>query len=172
MRDAGAFDEFYRATSARMVRYGYAMTGDLADAQDVVQDAYTHAWRHWRTVADHPVPEAWIRLTINRLVTDRWRKLTTGRAALARTGPPEPAAPPSETTVLLIAALRRLPIHLRQAVVLYYLLDMPVNDIAAETGSPVGTVTSWLRRGRVELAEILSAPAPAETRRLEGQDVE
>ncbi|MEV7628571.1 hypothetical protein [Actinoplanes sp. NPDC089786] len=43
MRDSEAFDEFYRDTSARMVRYGYAMVGDLGDAQDVVQEAYTRA---------------------------------------------------------------------------------------------------------------------------------
>jgi RNA polymerase sigma-70 factor (ECF subfamily) len=49
MRDADAFDDFYRDTSTRMLRYGFAMTGDLADAQDVVQEAYTRAWRHWRS---------------------------------------------------------------------------------------------------------------------------
>jgi RNA polymerase sigma-70 factor, ECF subfamily len=173
MRDAVAFDEFYRDTSGRMVRYGFAMTGDLGDAQDVVQEAYTRAWRHWCTVSVHPAPEAWVRLTVNRLATDRWRKLRGWRAALVRTGPPEPAPPPSETTVLLTTALRRLPDHLRQAVVLHYLFDMSVHDIAAETGSPTGTVTSWLRRGRTELASILSAPAsPATGRVLEVNDVE
>src|SRR5690348_7068249 len=173
MRDAVAFDEFYRHTSARMVRYGLAMTGDLGDAQDVVQEAYTRAWRHWRTVSAHPAPEAWVRLTVNRLATDRWRKLHRWRSALIRTGPPEPAPPPSETTVLLTAALRKLPSHLRHAVVLHYLFDMSVADIAAETGSPVGTVTSWLSRARAELAAILCAPAPrAHKVLLEANDVE
>jgi RNA polymerase sigma-70 factor, ECF subfamily len=173
MRDSGAFDEFYRATSARMVRYAYAMTGDLGDAQDVVQEAYTRAWRHWRTVAEHPAPEAWLRLTINRLATDRGRRLRSLRAALLRSGPPEPVAPPGETSVLLAGALRQLPVHLRQAIVLHYLFDMPVGDIAAETGSPVGTVTSWLHRARVELAAILSPATPAQHKRiLEVTDVE
>ena len=158
MRDSSTFDDFYRDTSVRMVRYGYAMTGDLADAQDVVQEAYTRAWRHWRTVRRHPAPEAWVRLVVNRLATDRWRRLSTWRAALVRTGPPEPAPPPDETTVPLTAALRRLPVKLRQAVVLHYLLDMPVQDIALETGAAVGTVTSWLHRARTELATILTEP--------------
>lgn len=172
MRDSGAFDEFYRDTSARMVRYGYAIVGDLGDAQDVVQEAYTRAWRHWRTVADHPAPEAWVRLTVNRLATDRWRRLSGWRAALIRTGPPEPAAPPGETSVLLGSALRKLPMNLRQAVVLFYLYDMSVNDIAAETGVAVGTVTSWLRRGRLELAAILAPDTAHEKTLLEAHDVE
>jgi RNA polymerase sigma-70 factor (ECF subfamily) len=92
---------------------------------------------------------------------------------MIRTGPPPAAPPPSETTVLLTAALRKLPSQLRHTVVLHYLFDMSVADIAAETGSPVGTVTSWLSRARVELAAILSAPAtPAPKVLLEANDVE
>jgi RNA polymerase sigma-70 factor (ECF subfamily) len=169
MRDTGAFDEFYRDTSARMLRYGYAITGDLADAQDVVQEGYARAWRQWRTVAVHPAPEAWVRLTVNRLATDRWRRIGTWRAALARTGLPPSVPPPSETTVLLVSALKQLPNQLRHAVVLHYLYDMPVAGIAAETGAAIGTVTSWLHRGRAELARIL---APARTSLQEATDVE
>jgi RNA polymerase sigma-70 factor (ECF subfamily) len=156
MRDPQGFDEFYRDTSARMVRYGYAMTGDLAEAQDVVQEAYMRAWRHWRTVAVHPAPEGWLRLSIARLATDRWRRLSGRRAALARSGPPEHVPPPSEDTVLLTTALRRLPANLRQAIALHYLFGFSVTEIAAETGAPTGTVTSWLHRGRTELAAILA----------------
>src|SRR5688572_30893129 len=155
MRDAQAFDDFYRDTRLRMARYGLALTGEPAEAQDVVQDAYTTAWRHWRTVAVHPAPEAWLRLTIARLAADRWRRLSAWRAALTRAGPAVVVAPPSEDTVLLTAALRQLPPRLRQAIALHYLFDLSVAQIAEETGSPVGTVTSWLSRGRTELAAIL-----------------
>jgi RNA polymerase sigma-70 factor (ECF subfamily) len=158
MRDARSFDEFYRGTTVRLVRYAYAMVGDLAEAQDVVQEAYTRAWRHWRTVGEHPAPEAWMRLTISRLATDRWRRMTGWRAVLQRSAPPEPVAAPSENTVVLAAALRRLPANLRQAVALHYLFDMPVEQVAAETGTPVGTVKSWLHRGRAELAVLLADP--------------
>ncbi|MBL7258390.1 SigE family RNA polymerase sigma factor [Paractinoplanes lichenicola] len=160
MRDADGFDEFYRETSARMLRYGYALTGDLAEAQDVVQEAYTRAWRRWATVSAHPAPEGWLRLTVGRLSTDRWRRLSGWRAAVRRAGPPEPVGPPSEDAVLLTAALRKLAVPTRQAVALHYLFDLSVADIAAEIGAPVGTVTSRLSRGRAELAEILT---PART---------
>jgi RNA polymerase sigma-70 factor (ECF subfamily) len=170
MRDARSFDDFYRGTNVRLVRYGYAMTGDLAEAQDIVQEAYTRAWRHWRTVVGHPAPEAWMRLTISRLATDRWRRISGWRAALHRSGPPEPVGAPSEDTVVLTAALRRLPANLRQALALHYLFDMSVEQIAQETGSPVGTVKSWLHRGRAELAALLTESPTG--RILEVTDVE
>lgn len=156
MRDAQRFDEFYRETSGRVMRYGYAMVGDQTDAQDVVQEAYARAWRNWRTVADHPAPEAWVRLTVSRLATDRWRRMAVWRTALARSGAPPSAGPPSEDTVLLTGALRKLPANHRQAVALHYLFDMPVHQIADEMGSTPNTVKSWLSRGRTALASLLS----------------
>ncbi|RZU50800.1 RNA polymerase sigma-70 factor (ECF subfamily) [Krasilnikovia cinnamomea] len=156
MRDAHSFDEFYRQTSTRLMRYGYAVVGDPTDAQDLVQDAYAKAWRHWRTVAAHPAPEAWVRLVLVRLATDRWRRLTAWRGVLSRTGPPPAMGPPSEDTVLLTAALRKLPPTHRQAIALHYLFDMSVDDIARETGAAPGTVKSWLSRGRAALAAQLS----------------
>ncbi len=155
MRDAHSFDEFYRQTHGRVMRYGYAMVGDAGDAQDVVQEAYARAWRSWRTVASHPVPEGWVRLTVARLATDRWRRLTLWRTFAARTGAPPDAGPPSEDTVLLLAALRKLPPKHRQAVALHYLYDLPIDQIATEMGVPAGTVKSWLSRGRTALAALL-----------------
>jgi RNA polymerase sigma-70 factor (ECF subfamily) len=156
MRDAHSFDEFYRETSARLMRYGYAIVGDPGDAQDVVQEAYAKAWRSWTSVVRHPAPEAWVRLTVTRLATDRWRRSRVWRSVLARTGVPPDVAPPGENTVMLLAALRRLSVNHRQAIALHYLFDLPVEQIAQETGAATGTVKSWLSRGRAELAALLS----------------
>jgi RNA polymerase sigma-70 factor (ECF subfamily) len=159
MRDAQSFDEFYRSTSTRALRYGYAVTGDVAEAQDLVQEAYTRAWHRWRTVADHPSPEAWVRLVVTRLAADRWRRRGRWRAVLARSGPAATASPPNEDTVLLVGALRGLPVAHRQALALHYLFDPPIADIAREAGVAVNTVKSWLSRGRASLAAALTEPS-------------
>lgn len=156
MRDAQRFDEFYRETSARLMRYGYAVVGEQAEAQDVVHEAYARAWRNWRKVVDHPAPEAWVRLTVSRLATDRWRRIAIWRTALSRSGTTPPVGPPSEDTVLLTAALRKLPPNQRQAVALHYLFDLPVGQIAEEMDTTPNTVKSWLSRGRTALAAQLS----------------
>ncbi|MEU7715047.1 RNA polymerase sigma factor [Micromonospora chalcea] len=168
MRDANSFDDFYRSTSGRAVRYGYAVAGDPAEAQDLVQEAYARAWRQWAKLAAHPAPEAWLRLVISRLATDRFRRLRGWRLAASRTGPPPDVGPPGEDTVLLVGALRQLPPRHRQALALHYLFDLPVEEIAREAGVPAGTVKSWLSRGRARLAELLPGVAAEE---LEVNDV-
>jgi RNA polymerase sigma-70 factor, ECF subfamily len=148
------FDELYRATNRRLLQYAYAMTGDLVAAQDITQEAYIRAWRNWRQVESFERADAWLRLVVTRLVTDRWRRLRISRrhAAAQRI---ESVAPPSEDSVVLVTALRRLPVAQRRAICLHYLLDLPISEIAAEAGVAEGTVKSWLSRGRATLAEIL-----------------
>ncbi|WP_229069413.1 SigE family RNA polymerase sigma factor [Actinoplanes sp. DH11] len=149
------FDEFYRDTSRRLTRYAYGLTGDPGEAQDLVQEAYTRAWQRWRRVTAYEDPEAWLRLVVNRLSTDRWRRVFRRRDHAAAQAPEPPVAPPSEDTVLLVRAMRTLPAAHRRALVLHYLLDRSITEIAVETGASPGTVKSWLSRGRAGLATAL-----------------
>jgi RNA polymerase sigma-70 factor (sigma-E family) len=162
MGDVEGFDACYRGTSARLVRYAYGLVGDPAEAQDLVQEAYARAWQRWRRVSGYDDIEAWLRVVVTRLATDRWRRLAVRRAR--GTPPPVPVAPPSEDTVVLVAALRTLPVAHRRALTLHYLLDRSVADIATETGASVNTVKSWLARGRTGLAAALGDLAPGDRR--------
>jgi len=155
MRDASGFDAFYQATSRRILQHAYAVCGDLTEAQDVVQEAYTRAWQRWSRISDYEDPEAWVRTVAWRVAANRWRNARRWIAARARLGPPEPDHGPGPDTVTIEAALRRLPGPLRQAVVLHYLCDMPVAEVAAVTGSPVGTIKVRLSRARTALAGLL-----------------
>jgi len=156
MRDAESFDDFYRGTSVRLMRYGTALVGDPVEAQDLVQEGYARAWWRWAEVSRHPNPEGWLRVTVGRLAVDRYRRLRRWRQFASRSGPPPPIAAPNEALVHVVTALRRLPIEQRQALAMYYLFDLPVSEISAETGAPVGTVKSWLARGRAGLAAVLA----------------
>ena len=147
------FDAFYRDTSRRLTRYAYGLTGDPGEAQDLVQEAYARAWQRRHRLAGYEDPEAWLRLVVNRLSTDRWRRLSVRRAWAASEAPPPPSPPPSEDVVLLVRAMRTLPLAHRRALALHYLLDRSVADIAAETGASTGTVKSWLSRPRVPAAQ-------------------
>ncbi|WP_327652364.1 SigE family RNA polymerase sigma factor [Micromonospora aurantiaca] len=150
------FDAFYTATAWRVVHHVYALCGDLAEAQDVTQEAYARAWQRWSTVGAYEDPEGWVRTVAWRLTANRWRGLRRWFAARARLGRETPAPGPNPDRVALLAALRRLPDAQRLVVVLHHLHDLPVAAIARTTGMPEGTVKSYLSRGRAALAVLLT----------------
>jgi RNA polymerase sigma-70 factor (sigma-E family) len=151
---AAQFDDFYVATGRRIVRHAYALTGNIADAQDIAQEAFARAWQRWDTVRACDSPEAWVRRVATNLATSRFRRDRTARAAahelLAATVPEI-----SANTVALVAGLRKLPERQRVVLVLHYMADMPVGQIATELRCPAGSVKAWLSRGRDALAAML-----------------
>jgi RNA polymerase sigma-70 factor (ECF subfamily) len=159
---ASTFDAFYLGTNRRVLHQMYAMTGNLADAQELVQEAYARAWQRWSTVATYDDPEAWVRTVAWRLAASRWRKAKNGVSAMLRHGPPEHSPEPSIDNVALVAALKAIPEAQRRAIVLYHLGGLSVAEVAHETGSPEGTVKARLSRGRAALAELLADNSLAE----------
>ena len=136
--------------SRRVLHQMYAMTGNLADAQELVQEAYARAWQRWSTVSTYDEPEAWVRTVAWRLAASRWRKAKNGVAAMLRHGPPEDTPEPSIDNVALVTALRKIPEAQRRAIVLHHLSGLSVTEVAHETGVPEGTVKARLvaRPGR------------------------
>ncbi|MGK5738342.1 SigE family RNA polymerase sigma factor [Micromonospora sp. URMC 103] len=156
MPDVEGFDEFYRGSRQRLLGFVYVLTGNLAEAQDAVQEAYIRAWQRWSTVSGYDDPEAWTRVVASRIAVSRWRSLRSRARAYLRHGAVETVPPPGTETVEVVAALRRLPEEQRTAIALYYLLGMPVAEVARETDAPVGTVKARLSRGRAALAGLLA----------------
>lgn len=154
------FDEFYAESVNRLVGQLYGMTGDLAEAQDVVQDAFVRAWDRRSQLSAAENPEAWVRTVAWRIAVSRWRRVRHA-ARLHRQHAPENVPAPDETTVLLVDALRQLPEAQRRAIVLHHLADLTVEQVAEETGVPTGTVKARLARGRAALATLLTDPATA-----------
>ncbi|MEU6204170.1 SigE family RNA polymerase sigma factor [Micromonospora musae] len=156
MPDVEGFDEFYRGSRQRLLGFVYVLTGNLAEAQDAVQEAYIRAWQRWSTVSGYDDPEAWTRVVASRIAVSRWRSLRSRARAYLRHGAVETTPGPGTETVDVVAALRRLPEEQRTAIALYYLLGMPVAEVARETDAPVGTVKARLSRGRTALAGLLA----------------
>lgn len=154
MSDAESFDVFYRSTHARTLQYLYACLGDAADAQDVAQEAFGKAWRSWPDVSQMTDPEAWVRTVGWRIAANHVRHLRVVARRRLRADALV-SGPPSDDNVTLIAALKRLEPAQRQALVLYYLLDLPVQQIAAEAGISLSAAKARLVRGRTALAALL-----------------
>jgi RNA polymerase sigma-70 factor (sigma-E family) len=155
--DPPSFDEVYAAHYADLTVQLYAYFGDRQEAQDVVQEAFCRALARWRKVSRYDDPVAWIRRVAWNLAVSRWRRARTALTFLRRQSAVEPqAAGPEPDRVALLAALAGLPDNQRRALVLHYLADMPVAEVAHREGVAEGTVKSWLHRGRGALAARLN----------------
>lgn len=152
VRSEADFEAFYSASSRRLLGHVYAMVGDLAEAEDALQEAYARAWQRWGRVASYEDPEAWVRTVAYRIAISSWRR-TASRLRAHKRGARadvEPGASPDR--LALVAALREIPAEQRRAVVLHHLVGLSVEEISDETGTPAGTVKSRLARGRRALA--------------------
>ena len=61
------FDQLYAQSRSRLVRQLFALTTDLADAEDIVQEAFTRAYLRWPRISTYEDPEAWVRSVAFRL---------------------------------------------------------------------------------------------------------
>jgi RNA polymerase sigma-70 factor, ECF subfamily len=146
------FTDFYAASFRRLVGQLYLMTGDQAEAQDAVQEAFVRAWAHRGKLDRLGAPEAWVRATAWHVAVSRWHRARLGRL-LTRSQPrPQAVDGPTPDRVALIDALRQVPAEQRRALVLYHLCDLTVAQIVEETGAAAGTVKARLARGRAALA--------------------
>ena len=139
---AAEFDPFYTATAKRMVATVYAMTGDLGEAEDAVQEAYARAWERWGRITRQGDPLPWVRTVAVRLAVSTWRRTRNRIRAQLRHGPTPDLPGLSADHVALVAALRELSTDQRQAVVLHQLLDLPVEEVARETGASNGSAAA------------------------------
>ena len=157
-------DDIFRATHSRLVTSMYALTGNVAEAQDVVAEAFVRAVSYRRTVLAAANPEAWLFTVARNIARSRWRRATRLPVLLRRTAGDGQVPEISPDRVALVTAIRRLPVAQRETIVLHYLVDMPVSEIALALGISVGTVKSRLSRGRTALADALAeAEDPADS---------
>ncbi|MBA3523208.1 MAG: SigE family RNA polymerase sigma factor [Geodermatophilaceae bacterium] len=147
------FAEFYAATHRVATAQVFAMIGNWHEAQEAVQEAYARALARWAHVSRYDEPLAWVRTVAYRVSVSRWRK---ARRLVLGTERDTEVPAPLETHVALVAGLQRLPQAQREALVLHYLADLPVAQIAAQLGVPEGTVKARLSRGRAAMALLIA----------------
>ena len=149
------FDEFYGATFHGLRSQLYAYLGDRAEAQDVVQEAFCRAFARWKKISGYEDPVAWVRKVAWNLATSRFRKQRTATNFL-RGQREEHLDGPSPDRVALVRALATIPAQQRKAVVLHYIGQLSVAELAEQEGVAEGTVKSWLSRGRAALSTQLA----------------
>lgn len=139
--------ELYVASYDRLVRLLTLASGSQAEAEDAVQEAFARLVPRWPEVATYDDPEAWVRKVAFRVASSRLRRARR-QLAFSRNRRADVVPAPTSDRVDVVRALSELPEVHRRVLVLYYLCELSVAEVAAEIGVPVGTVKSRLARAR------------------------
>jgi RNA polymerase sigma-70 factor (sigma-E family) len=155
-----SFDEFVSLRSPRLLRSAYLLTGDRAEAEDLLQVALVRTARRWETARE--APAAYAHRVLLNLVRDRHRR--RGRRVieeplgedvlLGAAGDHVEAAVERDA---LIGALRQLPARQREVLVLRFYADLSVEETAAAIGASAGSVKTHTSRGLATLRAVLTA---------------
>lgn len=148
-----------RERGPSLVGYAYLLTGELHDAQDLVQEALVHTFSRRRSGANIQWLEAYVRQAILNVFLDGYRKhrRLRGRIHLmadqpARFGQPDAVA---ACRLDVHAALAVLPARERACVVLRYYGDLSVRELAERLNLTEGTVKRYLSNARQRLGPLL-----------------
>jgi RNA polymerase sigma-70 factor (sigma-E family) len=159
----GAVGELYRAHYQSLVRMAALLVGDLAAAEQVVQDSLVAMHANWRWLKRREKSLAFVRrYVINRSRSVLHHQLSGERDAV----PPLPqvasaggdAGPPLERSPV-VAALDRLSRRQREALVLRYYADLSEAETAAAMGISPGAVKSHTARAMAAIREALGPEA-------------
>jgi RNA polymerase sigma-70 factor (sigma-E family) len=147
------FREFVRTRGRALLRTAYILTGNLADAEDLVQSALAKTFLAWNRIEDRRALDGYVRRAIVNTHISWWRRRRVDEYPTDEI-PDQPAADTSGNTELhdtLQRAIDRLPHRMRAAVVLRYFEDMTEAEVADVLGVSQGTVKSTVSRAVAKL---------------------
>jgi RNA polymerase sigma-70 factor (sigma-E family) len=147
-------------------RLAYALCGDPHRTDDIVQQAITKLYVHWgkARAADHI--DQYVRTILVRAYLDETRLAWATRVRLSAS-PPERVAPPGpdlDERAVLRQALAQVPRRQRAVLVLRFVYDLSVEDVASALGCSTGTVKSQTSHGLAALRRLLGARSLAALR--------
>ena len=159
---SASFELILRKWQGQVLRTAYRILGNWADAEDVAQEAFLKLHRHGLGFANDAALGGWLyRVTVN-LCFDRTRKARHAERlpevlseALSEAGAAESGLIREQEKQRLMAALAKLPVKERAAVVLREIEGLTTAETAEALGSSEGTVRSQVFRAMAKLREML-----------------
>jgi RNA polymerase sigma factor (sigma-70 family) len=154
--DEATIREFLLTGYPRVAGAVALVTGDIASAEDAVQEAVVRAWERSARGAEFDSLEAWVATVALNLSRSRVRRLITERRLRPKLQPEALSAGSADDRIDVRRALAALPRRQREVAVLRYYLDLTTSEIAEAMATSEGTVKSQLSKARAHLAEALA----------------
>jgi len=146
-------------------RYAYRLSGSVADAEDLTQQAFLVAQQKLGQLRKAASARSWLFVILrNCFLKDRRRRQPVPAVNIRLNIDTVPVEPPPETEIdreRLQRALDRLPDGFRLVLVMFYYEDCSYREIAEQLDLPIGTVMSRLARAKGHLRSMLFEPEPA-----------
>jgi RNA polymerase sigma-70 factor (sigma-E family) len=154
----------YRAHWRYLVRLAVLLVDDTASAEDVVQDAFIALHRRSGSLRDPDAALAYLRASVVNLSRSVLRRRQVARKHL-RVAEPEATAAADDSVLVrdehraALAAVRALPRHQREVLILRYWSGLSEREIAKTLGISPGSVKSAASRGMATLQRVLGGEA-------------
>ncbi|HZU39097.1 MAG TPA: RNA polymerase sigma factor [Gemmataceae bacterium] len=154
-----AFEALIREMERPLLYYVAKLLHDDERALDVLQETWLRVFRSIHRLEDPRRLRPWLYRIAHGLVVDRIRQaVSQAHAEQARALPLDAAAEETftaEDAAAIHRALETLDTKHREVLILHFLEDMPLADIAGVIGCPVGTIKSRVFYAKQALKEIL-----------------
>jgi RNA polymerase sigma factor (sigma-70 family) len=151
-----SFEAFYRQELQSVIGLAYVLSGSRSGAEDLAQEAFLAALRHWNEVGMYQDPGGWVRRVVANRAVSSFRRRAAEAKALARLGPAVHKVPDlTPEAVATWEAVRQLPRRQAQVIALRYFDGQPAADIARILDCSEATVKTHLQRARRALVEKL-----------------
>ena len=156
-----AFERFVIVSAPGLLRSAYVLTGDHADADDLLQNALLQTLRHWSSIGTSPVGYAF-RVMVNLSHDSRRAQRRRPARAPEHDALAVPAVDELERVLerdAIVAAAGRLSRVQREVLACRFVLDLDVAQTAQTLGLPEGTVKSHTARALARMRELLGENA-------------
>ena len=149
------FDGWVTVRGPALLRLAYTLTGNTADAEDVVQEALARALPRWDRISKVGDVDAYVRRMVVNAHTSWWRKFRRRESPVAEIPGPLVDGPGEgfDDRRRLWLACQALPESQRTAIVLRYYEQLEYAEIAELTGLREGSVRARVSRGLAALRE-------------------
>ena len=146
------YSEYVTAALPSLRRTAYLLCGDVHRADDIVQIAITRLYTSWRRARAADNLDAYVRaIVVRTFLNERRRPWSRVRLYEQIDDLQVTNDPDVETREEVRRALRLVPQRQRAVLVLRYLLDLPVAEVAEALRCSEGTVKSQASRGLAAL---------------------
>ena len=157
--EAGAFEDLIAVMEQPLLYYAASLTGSTDGALDVLQDVWTKTFREIRKLRDPGSLRSWLYSITHGIAVDRIRKnYSRERAEKAQYEDFQEAEEPSfaeEDAARVHEALGKIGLRHREVLVLHFLEDLSIAEIADVVGCSEGTVKSRIHYAKREMKQIL-----------------